>query len=90
LSDEMTVGQLIDWLKDEHRDAVVRIVDQGSWRLREVFGRWRTWEIEGGEPDDEVRTASDLVVLLVTDRHLNSLFAPGAGWAPRGGDDDRE
>jgi hypothetical protein len=92
VSEEMTVGELMDWLKDEHRDAVVRVVHHGKWRLdREgLLGQWRTWEIEGGEPDGEVRTAYDMEVLLITDRHLSSRFVPGVGWTLRGGDDDGE
>jgi hypothetical protein len=92
LSDELTVGQLMDWLKDEHRDAVVRIVHHGKWRVDQegLYGRWRPWEIEGGEPDDEVRSAHEMEVLLVTDRHENSRLVPGVGWIPRGGDGDCE
>jgi hypothetical protein len=91
LSEEMTVGRLMDLLKHEHPEAIVRIIDHGDWRLDEVFGRWRPWEIEGGEPDmTAAPRPEDLKVLLVTDRHMNTRLVPGVGWGPLEGDDDGE
>jgi len=88
VSDEMTVGRLLDLLKYEHPDAVVRILDHEDLRLDDVYCRWHPWEIEGGEPDMTAPARpEDLKVVLVTDRHMNSRLVNGVGWVPIEGDD---
>ena len=91
MSEEMTVGRLLDLLKNEYPDAVVRILDHEETRLDDVYCRWHPWEIEGGEPDMTAPARpEDLKVLLVTDRHFNTRLVPGVGWVPREEDDDGE
>lgn len=91
MSEEMTVGRLLDLLMNEYPDAVVRILDHEEVRLDDVYCRWHPWEIEGGEPDMTAPARpEDMKVLLVTDRHFNTRLVPGVGWVPREEDDDGE
>src|SRR2546430_11527509 len=88
---EMTVGRLMDLLKHEDPDAVVRIVDHEELGLDDVYGRWRPWEIDGGELNmPGPANPDDLVVFLVTDRRMSTRLVPGVGWVPYNEDEDGE
>jgi hypothetical protein len=60
MSDELTVGELMDLLEGQPVDAVVRVVHQPSWPLQEVVGGIaNSRDLVDDEYDDELADSGD-------------------------------
>ncbi len=84
MTDELTVGELMDLLEDQPVDAVVRVVHQRAWPLQEVVGGVaNSGDVVDEEYDEPADGGDDsAIVYLVADGppEKDRPYGPRGAW----------